>query len=588
MRTHPHGGKRALLLLAAALVLVLMLLTTPSAGAHKRCDTGRPFADLVLFNGKVITVDKDFSIKQAVAVRGDKIIAVGTTRHVKQWIGPRTEVIDLKGKTLLPGVNDSHAHVAWTGLAMSSLNVSYPGVQSIADVAAMVEAKVATVAPGTWIRGEGWNEAYFPDGQGGYIEPTKWDLDPVSPANPVILTHFSGHSIWVNSAALAEAGITAATPDPVGGIIVRDASGEPTGVLRENAMDLVTRVVPEYTREEQKTALLNAIHEMNINGITSMTEPGVTPDSVTMSLYKELYAEKALKARMSVLVSMGDDFAEFKANVDAYTSPQGYQRKWLQFPGIKIFADGIPPTKTAWMWTPYVGGGYGSLVIDAPTDQEKYDQLLDMIAYGQGKGYQVAVHATGSRACTATVDGYAKARQMHPGVQDRRHYIIHSELLQPEDCERAAKLGVGANMQPFIVKINADSAADIVGPEVAPYGFPSRTMIDAGMRIMYSSDSNVTYPNWRSGVQQAILREGFSGKVNGPEQRVTREEAIRAYTINGAWQDHMDKKKGSIEIGKLADFCVLGEDILTVDAHAIENIPVLMTILGGEVIYDVR
>jgi predicted amidohydrolase YtcJ len=579
------------LVLAAVLFTALMLL--PASDASASVCMKKPAADMVLINGNVITVDNRFSIKEAVAVRDNKIIAVGSTKQIQQWIGRSTEVIDLKGATLLPGINDSHAHVASYGLSMQELDVSYPGCQSVEDVAALVAAKVATVEDGTWIRGSGWNEAYFP----GYVEPTKEDLDPVSLDNPVILTHFSGHSIWVNSAALEAAGIDKDTVPPQGGEIVKDPiTGEPTGVLRENATDLVYEHVPPYTREEQKQGILEGIHEMTINGITSLTEPGIYSGGDTMSLYKELYAEGALKARMAVLVGMGDDFAEFKANLDAYTPPVGFDRTWLQFPGVKIFADGIPPTRTAWMWTTYWADRntpldpefFGSLVIDAPTPEEKYKQLVDMICYAYGKGYQVVVHATGSRACTSVVDGLAKARKMYPWIRDPRPVIIHAELLLPDDCKRLAKLGGGTNMQPFIVKINADSAADIVGPVVAPYGFPSRTMIDAGVKVMYSSDANVTYPNWRSGVQQAILREGFSGYVNGPDQIVTRAEAIRAYTINGAWQDHMEKLKGSIEVGKLADFCVLRDNILTVDAHAIEFIPVLMTILDGKIIYDAR
>ena len=256
--------------------------------------------------------------------------------------------------------------------------------------------------------------------------------------------------------------------------------------------------------------------------------------------------------------------------------------KVLRIAQVKIFADGIPPTKTAWMYEEYAGGGNGQLVLPGKTDDERYNELINMITYAHKQRFQVGIHATGDRSIDACVDGFIKA--MHEEPWD---YTIHSDFTTPECIKRMAKYNIGANVQSGIKWTISDYMYSLVGEGRSTRQWPLRSLIDAGVHVTGSSDAPVTSPNWKQGVETAILRESkATGKVSGPEQRITMEEAIRAYTVNGAWQDHMENIKGSIEVGKLADFCILDEDILTVDVHQIKEIATLMTIVGGKIVYD--
>jgi predicted amidohydrolase YtcJ len=593
---HEGSGKWWVLLFAVSMALLFM---------HSPADAATAKADMAIINGKVLTVDKYFSIKEAIAVVDGRIRAVGTNKKIKAHIGPYTRVIDLGGKTILPGINDSHAHAV--DLVISSppisLNLAYPAVLSIADIQAVLAARVAEVNVGEWIRGMGWDPAYIEDCVG--IESTclnKDQLDAVSPDNPVIFYDFSGHILWVNSKALEIAGIDKNTPDPQGGVIERDSEGNPTGILRDlAAMDLVAKKVPLFTKEELREFCLTGMKEMNKNGITSYTEACLGPGhdtynsgslgSKVIEVYKDLYNEGKLTARVSVLISFvgqtcDTTYENFKNGLENYGWPMGYDSKWLRFPGIKLFADGIPTNMTSWMWDEYIGGGYGPFLVPGATDEEKVEEFTKIILYAASKGFQVGIHATGDRSITTCIDAYENAMKLYPQFRNRRHYIIHGDFTRPEDCLRLGRIKCGVTMQPYIQSLIADWEPFVVGPERAAYEWPFRTALDAGIRLTFGSDCPVTYPNWRQGVQSAITREGLSGIVSGPDQIISREEAIRAYTINGAWQDMMEKEKGSIEVGKLADFCVLDQNIMTAEAHTLGNINVVMTIVGGKIVYD--
>jgi predicted amidohydrolase YtcJ len=561
--------------------------------------------DTVIMNGKVITVDKNFSIKESIAVRDGWIVFVGTNEHVKKFIGKQTKVLDLKDKSILPGINDSHGHAALYGGTRPplALDLSSPTVKSIRDIVASLGAKVRTMHPGEWVRGFGWNPSFLEECQIDTKRyPTRWDIDAISPNHPVVFNDFSGHNLWVNSKALELSGISKDTPDPPGGIIVRaPETGEPTGIFREpSAQGLVMKVVPLLTKEEKRAAIRSAMQVMNANGITSCTESALGSGGNQLmggllgedciDVYRDLSCEGRLTARVSILMLFGQygglSFSDLKEGLKNYTWPVDLDSKWLRSAGIKIFADGVPISKTSWMRQEYVGGGYGSLTVPGATDEDKYSQLKEMILYCHKKGFQIGVHATGDRAISATIDGFAEAIKGNPRMRSR-HYIIHGDFITPQDVERAAKHRIGINMQPYIQSLIADAEPLIVGAQRAAYEWPFRTVLDGGVPLSFSSDMPVTYPNWRQGVQSAVLREAVgSGKVSGPEERLTVEEAIRAYTIQGAWQDSMEKLKGSIEKGKLADFCVLGEDILAIEPHKIKDIPVLMTIINGEIVYD--
>jgi predicted amidohydrolase YtcJ len=563
-------------------------------------------ADLVITNGKVITVDKDFSIRQAVAVKEGKIIAVGTNDEIKLFIGSNTQVLDLRGKPILPGINEAHMHPPFFGASRPplSLDLSYPAVKSIPDMVEALRQKVAETEPGEWIRGFGWDQGSLEECKNDpSMLPRKWDLDAVSPDNPVAFTDFSCHTLLVNSKALEIAGITKDTPEPPSGEMERDDNGEPTGILKEpGAQAQLSEHVPLLTRDEKKTALLTALSHLNANGVTSFTDAAIGPGGETyvygvmsgqfVNIYKELLEEGKLTARVNVVLLMGDYGAltieDLKKNMETFKVPTGVDKTWLNFPGVKIFADGIPLTYTSWMNEDYVSGdaGHGTSVIPGETDQQQRDNLIEMIKYVHSKDYQIGLHATGDRAIDAAVDGFVIACEETPGG-DPRHYIIHGDFVSPQAAKTLAKYNCGIAMQPFISVMISDFEPAVVGEERAAYEWPTRTVLDAGLNLTSSSDAPVTYPNWRLGIQAAVLREGLvSGKVSGPEECLTVEEAIRTYTINGAWQDHMEDVKGSIEVGKLADFCIIGDDILTVDPHKIGEIPVLMTIVGGRIVFS--
>ncbi|MBM4338270.1 MAG: amidohydrolase [Deltaproteobacteria bacterium] len=561
-------------------------------------------ADIVITNGKVITVDKDFSIKQAVAVKGDKIVAVGTNDEINAFIGSNTKILDLKGKPILPGINDAHMHAPFFGATRPplALDLTYPTVKSIPEMVEALRKKVAEVKPGEWIRGFGWDQGSLEECKNDPTRlPRKWDIDPVSSDHPVVFTDFSAHTLLANSKALEIAGISKDTPNPVSGEMERDPkTGEPTGIFKEpGAQALVSAHVPLLTRKEKKEAVLTALRHLNANGVTSFTDAAIGPGGETyvygvmsaefVDIYRELLNEGSLTARVNVLLLLGDYGAltleDLKKNMETFKVPKDVDKAWLNFPGVKIFADGIPLTMTSWMNEDYVTGGRGTSVIPGKTDQEQWDNLTEMITYVHSKGYQLGVHATGDRAIDASVDGFVKAIQTIPGG-DPRHYLIHGDFISPEKAKTLGKYNCGIAMQPFISVMISDFEPAVVGEKRAAYEWPTRTVIDAGVNLTSSSDAPVTYPNWRMGVQAAVLREGLiSGKVSGPEECIAVEEAIRTYTINGAWQDHMEDVKGSIEVGKLADFCVIGDDILTVDPHKIGEIPVLMTIVGGKIVY---
>jgi predicted amidohydrolase YtcJ len=573
-------------MLIAAVAVMSSLIGVPLIVKTSAAATN---ADTVFINGKVITVDKTFSIKEAVAVKDGKILSVGTTAAVKKFTGPKTHVIDLAGKVLMPGINDAHSHVNSLGSSRPPLAVdlSFPQIKSIREAVEAAAAKVKTMPSGKWIRGGGWNLALLEECKADpKREPTRWDLDAISPDNPIMFTDFSYHNAWVNSKALEIARITKDTPDPPGGIIVRNEKGEPTGILRETASFMMEASLPPLTKEELKAALVGGMHEMNRYGVTSYSQPLFAPYDEQAAIYQELYKNGEMTARVTGMMGFGSNFKDLKANLDKWVAPKGLDSNWLQFSQIKIFADGISPTKTAWMWEPYVGGGVGSLTIAADTDEAKYKNLIDMIRYGHERGWQIGIHAVGDRAISAVVDGYESAQKVFPKKKDMRHYIIHSEFINAADIKRSVSLGIISCMQPVIQQLVADGDEALFGPERAARDWPFRSVIAAGAKLTFSSDAPIVPADWRMGMQAALLREGFSGRVVGPHERIGREDAIRAYTINGAFQDHKEKVKGSIEAGKVADFVILDKDIMTYDPHQIMTINVVGTIVNGKVVYE--
>ena len=561
-------------------------------------------ADSIYVNGKVVTMDAAGTIAQALAVKGDTLLAVGSTSDVRAWAGPGTEVVDLAGKTVLPGINDSHTHAAMYGGSRPplTLDVGFPSVRSIADVKAMVGARAARLNAGEWIRGNGWDYGYLDECKADPTRRmTRADLDEVAPDNPVYLVDFTQHQLVANSLALKLAGITRNTTTEPGSEVVKDPStGEPTGVLVElPAQGILMRVVPLWTREEKRSAILQMMRLMNARGITSVTDAALGPGGIgyqggllgseCISVYNDLHNEDAMTVRVNVLYLFGSygaiSLEDFRRSILEIGVHSGFGDEWLQIGGIKLFADGIPQTKTAWLNEDYPDGGNGSLVIPGATPEARVQELAEMIVFAHKQGFQCGIHVIGDRAITACIDGFERAQREMPW--DLRHYLIHCDLVTPADMRRMVKLGVGCSTQPILKWVFSDVIDQMIGIPRSEWQFPVRSLLDAGVPVSFSSDTPVAEPDWLQGIEAAVLRKSkASGTVRGPAQRISVPEAIRAYTVGGAWQDHMERRKGSLEPGKLADFCVLGGDILSVEAEEIHSLKNVATVVGGRRVYE--
>ena len=557
-------------------------------------------ADLVFVDGDVVVVDADFSVVDAIAVSGGRVVALGA--DARSRIDSHTEVVDLAGRTLLPGINDSHLHGCAFGMSQPPfmIDVGFPRARSIADIAASVAKAATSAADGEWIVGKGWDAGYLDDLKNtpGAL-PHRRALDAAAPNNPVCLQDFTGHMTWANTAALARAGVDATTDPPAAGVIVRDADGTPTGVFQEGAQSLIQGALPPITRRRREEAIRAAIATLHAHGITSFTEPGLGPGGETMfggamggetlEVYAELAAAGQLEARVSVLLlpcGLSSSAADFATVLRDMAAPSSANPRRLNVVGVKVFADGIPPNKTSWMYHPYADGTCGSLSVHGATEEERLWELTEIVRVAHAAGHQLGVHVTGDRGIDAVVDALSTANLASPRP-DSRHYIIHGDFASPATLRKLAAQGFGANMNPAIKWTIADQMEDLLGPEMSAYQWPVRTAVDIGVRVMSSSDAPVTFPDWRQGISAMMLRESkASGRPSGPEQCVGIADAIRAYTSNAAWQDFAEGWKGSLEVGKVADFCVVDGPLLRVDAHDIPDLPIAMTVLDGVVVHD--
>jgi hypothetical protein len=562
-------------------------------------------ADLVIINGKVITVDKGFSIAQATAVKGERIIAVGTNEQVKALAGKRTKMLDLKGKCLLPGINDAHIHAAlyWGSRPPVVLDAGYPAVKSIRDIVNAVSKQVQEIKPGEWVRGTGLNLANLKECKNNPARyPTRWDLDLVSPLNPVYLGvipfSLGEHVTLLNTRALDIVGITRDTAIPPGCEIVKDpADGEPTGLLKGGLLDeLSSRNIPPFTREQKRKAILTAMKELNSLGITSITEGALGPggagfqgglwDTECIDIYRELAEEGKLTLRVGImmLLTLYGSYSQeaLYGGVSGLSKNPGFGNSRLKMAGVKLFADGIPLNRTAWMYEEYVGGGKGYFLFTGDTDEERCDELKKFVAYSHQNGIRVGIHVTGDRAIDACIDSFVKAEQAAP--KGLRHYLIHGDFVSSEGAKKMARYGIGVSIQPALVNIVNNFLPYCVGKERSLNYGCLKTLLDAGVQVAGGSDAPVTYPDWKIAVQSIVTRDYLS--AGGSAGHVTVPEALRIFTLGGAWQDRQENDKGSITVGKLADFCILDGDILNVEPQKIKDLRTVVTIVGGEIVYD--
>jgi predicted amidohydrolase YtcJ len=536
-------------------------------------------ADTVVLNGEVLVLDEAFRRAEALAVRDGRVVAVGSTRDIKRLIGRRTDVLDAQGGTVLPGINDSHLHLS--GFALTLPPLSYQvDTATVEELVAVVRAAVEQAAtPTAWIRGQGWNDNRLPR------PPHRQDLDAVSGDHPVILTDFSFHAIAVNTRALELAGITRDTQPPAGGVIERDANGDPTGVLRETAQSLVTAVVPAFTPDQVSHGMDVSVAALHAQGITSVTDPGIS--LATLALYVSKARNGELPLRVNTLLSGGNSVESIQAILDEYEPLRSVDPRNLRVAGVKIFADGIPTVaKTAWLHEPYLDGTNGSLVTAGSTIEQQVQTLHQMIRIAIGRGFQVGTHATGDATIDAVIAGYLQAMGRGWKRDDLRHYVIHGDLTPLATLRRMAKHDIGVNMNGTIKYLLGRTLDPVIGPERTDYQWPYRSALDAGVRVSSSSDAPVTFPSWLQGVMAMRLREGMFGGVAGEAERISVPEALATYTRTPAWQDHAAGWKGTLQRGQVADICVLDGDVMRVDPHDLINLKVAATMVGGKLVYD--
>ncbi len=541
-------------------------------------------ADIVMLGGEIHTVDAANRRVEALAIAGGKVFATGTNKEMERFIGANTRRVDLGGRTVLPGINDSHLHLLIWGLSQPpfSIDLTYPTVQSIADVVAAVGQVAATKPAGEWIVGRGWDQPYFSERRA----PTAADLDAVTPDHPVALTDFSGHAIWANSRAMAIAGIGADTVPPAGGVIVRDADGNATGELFEGAGWLLREKIPLPTVAQKTAAITVAMQRMLARGITSATDPRLDPPDI--ELFNEIAAGSSTqKMRMNGLLGAGVTAVTLREALDSLQQISLPNPAWMQITGVKIMGDGIPTgNKTAWLNEPYEGGGNGSLLVHGETDEERVAELTAMINMIHAEGLQIGTHATGDRTIDTVVAAYQAAQKANPRI-DPRHYLIHADMVSEETLATMAAEGIGANFNPEIKYLIADSQVQSIGPLRAAREWPFNSALAAGVQVASSSDAPVTQGNWLQGLATCVERKGKqSGEVSGPEQRITLDQAIRTYTATPAWQDHAEDYKGSLEAGKVADLCVLDERLSAADPSSFAGIKVAMALVDGSVVHD--
>jgi predicted amidohydrolase YtcJ len=547
-------------------------------------------ADLVLLNGKILTVDARDSIAQAVAIAGGKIVAVGSNDDVRARIGSNTQAIDLRGRPATPGLIDTHVHFSEVD-ALYSVDLSDVSITKMDDALKRVAAQVARVKPGEWVRGRGWDEGKLSERR--YI--TAADLDKVAPNNPVWLTQTTGHYGVANSYALKMAEIRKDAKDPPAGTIDRDADGNPTGVLKEAAMGMVTRSIPAYTRDQQKQGLLVLIKDFNKEGMTAAKDPGIGQQK--WELYQELLKEGALTVRMFALWAGArrlEDNAQVLARVQANPKPPASLGDGVLLSGgVKMYMDGSGGARTAWMhadWNKnFTEKDPGNVGYPA-TPPDVYRQLVTDL---HNAGVHVSTHAIGDRAIDWVVDTYAQALAARP-TRGLRHGIIHDNTPTDHAIELTARLqkefdaGYPEAQAEFMWWIGDNYAANL-GPARALRLSPLKTFLDRGIKWAGGSDYSVTPFPARYGLWASVARRTLHGTYGatpfGLKEAVDIRTALRSYTIWAAHQLFLDDRIGSIEVGKDADIAVWDRDLYTVPTAELKDMKCQLTLLRGKVVY---
>ena len=571
----------------------LLLAAVPFAAVPFASRVPQPAApDLILHHGRIITVDAQDRVAQAIAIRGNRIVAVGSDAEVLRLAGAGTRRIDLGGRAVTPGLLDAHAH--FSGGATDRyflLDVGYPAVRSIADIVAAVRARAATRPAGAFIEGAGWDEGKFTERR--MINAA--DLDPASPSHPVVLTNTTGHYVVANSVALRMANITRDTPDPPNGTIDRRADGTPTGVLKESAQGLVQRLIPPLTPAQEEVAMRALVRDFNAEGMTGFKEPGVS--GTTFDTYRRLAAEGALPLRVFVLFSGGRTvteaeqvIAERAAQARPYASTGDDH---VIAGGVKLFADGSGGARTAWLYDEWNTGLTGTDVGNRGYPAIDPDTLRRLIKLYHAAGMHVSTHAIGDRTIDWVVDSYSEALREHP-TKGLRHGIIHANIPTDHAISEMARLqrdfdaGYPEPSASFHWWIG-DNYAGNFGAARSKRLNPFRTFQRSGIRWANGSDFPVTPFPARYGIWSAVARttmlDRYPSDPFGRNEAVDVRTALRAVTIWAAHQMFLESKIGSLEVGKLADLAVWDRDPYTVESAALKEMRCLLTLFDGKVVY---
>jgi predicted amidohydrolase YtcJ len=539
-------------------------------------------ADLVLRNGKIVTMNPAVPTAQAIAVRGEKITALGPDSAAQSWIGPKTKVIDLHGQLAIPGFIEGHGH--FTGVGEFRMGLDLREARTWDEIVAQVERAVKQAKPGQWIVGRGWHQSKWASAPEPNVEgfPLHASLDKVSPNNPVVLTHASGHASFVNGKALELAGVTGKTANPPGGEILKDAKGNPTGLLRERASGLIGQARADYEakrtaadrREELNKAITLAIDESLSKGITTFEDAG-SPFS-TIDVLKKMADEHQLRMRIWMMARVPNE--QLAPNLDRYRKIGDY----FTVRAIKRQIDGALGSRGAWLLEPYTDKPDSSgLNTDDPADIRKTAELA--IAHG----YQLCVHAIGDRANRETLNIFEQTFQAHPEKKDLRWRVEHAQHINAADIPRFGQLGVIAMMQGIHCTSDAPYVLLRLGAKRAEEGaYVWQKLMKSGAIVGNGTDAPVEDVSPLASYYASVSRKLKDGTVFYPDQRMSRMEALKSYTVNNAYAAFEEKTKGSLEAGKLADITVLSRDILTIPEDEIPATDVVYTIVGGKVAFD--
>jgi predicted amidohydrolase YtcJ len=556
-------------LLVSIIAFTLTLMTLP---AH--ADKPALVADTIIINAIVHTMDPAQPTAEAVAIYGNHIVAVGMSKDIKKLAGPTTRIIDAEKRLLLPGFNDAHTHFLSGGFQLSSVDLR--DADSPQEFAERIKVFAAKLPKGRWITGGDWDHERWSDAK----LPTKELIDSFTPDTPVFVNRLDGHMALANSLALRLAGVTRQTLDPPGGVIVRDKSGEPTGILKDAAQSFVWKVVSPSTFEEKLAAARAATNHAAKLGVTSIQDMSAGTD---VGIYQTLLDQGELKTRIYAISPLPSWERLARTGVRAH-----FGSEMLRVGGLKGFADGSLGSTTALFYEPYRDDPSTSGI----AGDEMYPEgaMLKRVSEADRAGLQILIHAIGDRANDLILSIYEQVEREN-GKRDRRFRIEHAQHLRPQDIPRFSRDGVIASMQPYHAIDDGRWAEKRIGKERAKTTYAFRSLLDAGVTLAFGTDWTVAPLDPMLTIYAAVTRRTLDGKNSKgwvPEQKISVEETVRAYTVGSAYAEFQENVKGTISAGKLADLVLLSRDIFKIDPKEIENVKVVMTMVDGRVVYEAR